>query len=403
MRRHLPIIEPRATVPAGPLGEARGIDRRIRPVYAVWEVTLACNLECVHCGSRAGTPRPDELDTAECLDLIDQLAELGLHEVILIGGELYLRRDHLELIRAIAERGMQPLMTTGGRGLTAARAAAMGEAGLRSASVSIDGIGATHDQLRGVEGSFAAALEAMANLRTGGVEVSVNTQINRASIGELDEILELAIDGGAHSWQIQLTVPMGRAADRPELIVQPSDLLDLFPALGRLAGRCREAGLVLWTGNNVGYYGPYETALRGSMIAGHRGACGAGCTGFGIESDGTVKGCPSLATRTWAAGNVRDDRLIDIWERSARLQHNRTRTVDDLWGYCRGCYYAQACLGGCTWTAEALLGRPGNNPLCHHRALERQRQGLREVLVPIGAAPGEPFDQGRFELVVEPL
>ena len=81
----------------------------------------------------------------------------------------------------------------------------------------------------------------------------------------------------------------------------------------------------------------------------------------------------------------------------------RARTVEDLWGYCRSCPFAATCLGGCTFTAHALLGRPGNNPYCHFRAREHAKRGLRERLVPATAAPGLPFDHGTFEIVVEPL
>ena len=79
----------------------------------------------------------------------------------------------------------------------------------------------------------------------------------------------------------------------------------------------------------------------------------------------------------------------------------RDRTVDDLWGYCRTCYYADVCRAGCTWTGFSLFGKPGNNPFCHHRALEMRRQGKRERLVQVAPAPGVPFDNGRFEIVVE--
>ena len=40
-------------------------------------MTLACDLACRHCGSRAGRARPDELTTAEALNLVDQMADLG--------------------------------------------------------------------------------------------------------------------------------------------------------------------------------------------------------------------------------------------------------------------------------------------------------------------------------------
>lgn len=381
--------------------QVRALDLAARPVIAVWETTLACDLACGHCGSRSGRARPDELTTEEALSLVDQLAELGVFEVVLIGGESYLRADWCELIARIAERGMQPLITTGGRGMTAERATVAKRAGLISASVSIDGLAATHDHQRGVDGSFAAAIEAMRNLRDAGVQVSANTQINQLSMRELPDVLELIIEHGAHSWQIQLTVAMGRAADRPEWLLQPYDLLELFPMLDRLADRCREANVTLWAGNNIGYFGPYETSLRGTLPNGHHVGCGAGVSGLGIEADGTIKGCPSMATATWGSGNIRDHRLVDIWERSLPMRFNRERGVESLWGYCRTCYYAETCKGGCTWTSEALLGRPGNNPMCHHRALEMQRAGKRERLVQIERAPGLPFDQGKFELIVE--
>jgi radical SAM protein with 4Fe4S-binding SPASM domain len=403
-RRDLPLLArgaERRKLPLAP--ESRPIDREYRPLYAVWEITLLCDLACRHCGSRSARARPDELTTAECLDIVDQLADLGCMEVVLIGGEVYLRPDWLDVLRRIRDRGMTALLTTGGRAFTPERARAAKEAGLVSASVSLDGDEATHDRLRALPGAYRAALDSMKNLLDAGVRVSVNTQINRLSMPHLPHILETLIAMGAHTWQIQLTVAMGRAADEPDVLLQPYDMLTLFPMLDRIQDRCREARVLLWPGNNVGYFGPYETKLRGTMLRGHMASCGMARAGLGIESDGTVKGCPSLHTEKWAAGSAREHRLVDIWERSAKMRYTRDRTVDDLWGYCRTCYYAETCLAGCTWTAESLLGRPGNNPLCHHRALEHRRIGKRERLVQVEVAPGTPFDQGRFELVVEDM
>jgi radical SAM protein with 4Fe4S-binding SPASM domain len=404
LRRSLPIApeaQPaRRHLPLAP--DVRPVDQ-VRPIYAVWEITLRCDLACVHCGSRAGKARPDELTTAECLDLVDQMADLGVREVTLIGGEAYLRDDWLEIVRALRRRGMQATMTTGGRGLSAERVAAAAQAGLQSVSVSLDGLEETHDRLRGVRGAYQSALGALANLRAAGISISVNTQINRLSMPELPAILETVIAVGARAWQVQLTAAMGRAADQPELLPQPSDLLELFPLLVQLKSRCDQAGVMLWPGNNIGYFGPYESLLRGTMPRGHMASCGAGRATLGIEADGAIKGCPSLQTDPWTGGNLRDASLRDIWERSAPLRYTRDRTVDDLWGYCRDCYYADTCRAGCTWTAFSLFGKAGNNPLCHHRALEFQRQGKRERLIPVAPAPGQPFDNGRFDIVIEEI
>ena len=397
-RRRLPLAGH-----ARPLAESvRPVDR-VRPVYAVWELTLRCDLGCHHCGSRAGHARAGELTTEQCLDVAAQLGELGVREVTLIGGEAYLRPDWLDIIRAIRGHGMQCTMTTGGRGMTRERAEGAAAAGLMSCSVSIEGPEAVHDRLRGLDGSWRAARDALGNLRGAGVPVSVNTQINAWTWRHLPELLELLIEQGAHAWQLALTVPMGRAADHPEMLLQPHELLDVFPALAALQARASAAGIRVVPGNNVGYFGPFEEQLRRHMPQGHAGSCGAGRSVMGIEADGTLKGCPSLQTEAWGGGNVLDSSVRDVWERGRPLRYTRDRGVDELWGYCRTCYYAAECMGGCTWTAHSFFGKPGNNPYCHHRALELASVGLRERVERVQPAPGTPFDHALFAIVTEPL
>jgi len=389
-RRSLPLAD-----------SARPVDRAAQPLYAVWEVTLRCDLACRHCSSRAGRARPDELTTAEALDLVEQLADLGVVEVTLIGGEVYLREDWLVLVEAIRRRGMDCTMVTGGRGLTAERARAARSVGLMSVSVSIDGAPATHDMLRGVMGSHEAAVTAMRHLAEAGMPLSANTQIGRYNRRELSDVFGTIAQAGVHSWQLQLTVAGGRVVDHPQMLLEPYHLLEVMPAIGRLKPEAERADLRLWPGNNLGYFGPFEDLLRGELPGGHRGSCGAGRTAIGIESNGAIKGCPSLPSHEYVGGNVRDDRLRAIWERAEPLRFTRNDRRGELWGRCAQCYYAEDCLGGCSWTAHSLLGRRGNNPFCHHRALSLLRQGRRERVVRAEAAPGVPFDHGRFQIVEE--
>lgn len=98
-----------------------------------------------------------------------------------------------------------------------------------------------------------------------------------------------------------------------------------------------------------------------------------------------------------------ESKLETLSEDGGELGKLSRRTKDDLWGYCATCYYAEECLAGCTWTSHAILGRPGNNPYCVHRQLELAKEGIRESIRKVEAAPGKPFDYGRFELVHEPL
>jgi len=381
-------------------GETRPRDK-VRPVYGVWELTLACDLACRHCGSRAGRARPDELTTAEAIDLAEQLADLGLKECTVIGGEAYLREDWVDIVRTLVNRGVRTTMTTGGRGVTPELARSMREAGLDSVSVSIDGLEETHDYLRAVKGSHAQALAALDHMRAEGIAVSVNTQICVPTMRELEPLLEILGEKKLFAWQIQLTVAMGRAADEPDLLLQPYQMVEVMPMVSRIWARGRELGIRLWPGSNIGYFGPYEHNLRFDSPDRHQHGCGAGRDSIGIEANGDIKGCPSLPTEHYVGGNVRHDRLVDIWERGEAMRFGRDRTAAELWGHCGTCYYADSCRAGCTWTGHVLLGKRGNNPYCHHRALELLREGRRERIEIAERAPGEPFDHGTYRLIEE--
>ncbi|UCZ86309.1 GDL motif peptide-associated radical SAM/SPASM maturase [Pseudomonas sp. L5B5] len=376
--------------------------KRYVPVHVVWEITLACDLKCLHCGSRAGHRRPGELNTTECLEVIDALAALGTREVTLIGGEAYLRKDWTRLIQAIHDRGMYVAIQTGGRNLTPAKMQAAIEAGLNGVGVSLDGLAPLHDAVRNVPGSFDKALDTLHRAKQAGLKVSVNTQIGAATLPDLPALMDLIIDAGASHWQIQLTVAMGNAVDHPELLLQPYQLLEVMPLLARLYREGSERGLLMNVGNNIGYYGPYEHLWRGfGDERVHWSGCAAGQTVLALEADGTVKGCPSLATVGFSGGNVRTMNLHDIWHYSEGIHFGRLRSVDDLWGYCRTCYYNDVCRGGCTWTSHSLLGKPGNNPYCHYRTLDLAKKGLRERIVKLEDAGPASFSVGRFDLVTE--
>jgi radical SAM protein with 4Fe4S-binding SPASM domain len=367
----------------------------------VWELTLRCDLACRHCGSRAGRARPDELTTAEALDMVRQLAELGLQEVTIIGGEAYLREDWDQIAAALVAAGIDTSMTTGGRAITRERAQRAKDAGLSTVSVSIDGLEATHDRLRAVQGSHRAAIAALEHFAAVGLPISVNTQICRPNRKELEPLLEQLHPLGIHSWQVQITVAMGRAADEPELLIQPYEMIEVMPMVMRLQARADAVGVRLWPGTNVGYFGPYESRLRRYLPRRHGEGCGAGRDTLGLEANGDIKGCPSLPSDEYVGGNVREHGLRAVWERSQALRFTRGRGTEDLWGFCAGCYYADVCKAGCTWTGHVLFGRRGNNPICHHRALELMAAGRRERIVQVQAAPGEPFDHARFEVVLE--
>ena len=370
-----------------------------RPLYVVWELTLRCDLACRHCGSRAGKPRSDELSVEAALDVVAQLADLGTREITFIGGEAYLYQQWLSVVEAATKAGIRCGLTTGARQLDATMARAAADAGLASVSVSVDGLQSTHDTLRAVPGSWSACMRALGHIADAGMSPLANTQFNQLNLPEVEELAAILHGRGVRSWQVQLTGPMGRAADRPEWLLQPYQLLDLVPRLSAIARKYQSQGFQVHAANNLGYFGPHEQILRME----HWRGCGAGIYTMGIEADGGIKGCPSLPSAPYIGGSVKEKRIAELWETSSEIRFSRDRGTEELWGYCARCYYAPLCRGGCSWTAHTLLGRRGNMPYCHHRALELAAEGRRERLEKVQDAPGSPFDFGQFRIIEEPL
>jgi radical SAM protein with 4Fe4S-binding SPASM domain len=393
VKRRLPVVDDEA---------------RYRPAYVVWELTLRCDHACAHCGSRAAVARDDELSTEKALAVVDELRDLGAFEVVLIGGEAYLHPGFLDVVKKLKASGIRPTMTTGGKGITPQLAREMKAAGIHAVSVSVDGLEREHNLMRQSAKSFSGALAALDALRDAGVVVAANTNVNRLNAPVLEELFEVLSAKGIKAWQVQITVPLGRAADRPQLLLQPYDLVDVVPRVAALKRRGFARGITVMPGNNLGYFGPEEGLLRSPFdvfVPGrepdHWQGCQAGKLVMGIESDGGVKGCPSLQSTSYVGGTLRERSLADVWRNAPALAFNRHRGVADLWGFCASCDFAAVCKGGCTFTAHALFGRPGNNPFCHYRARTLAREGKRERLVPTAAADGTPFDHGLFDVVIE--
>ena len=170
-----------------------------------------------------------ELDTRECIDVVRQLAELGTREISLIGGEAFIRKDWLTIIRAIRDHGIDCMMQTGGYKLSASMLEDAVEAGLQGIGVSIDGLEHLHDRIRGVPGSYAEALRVLRESQRLGLVTSVNTHVGTETVPQLAGLLDVILDAGVRYWHVALTVPMGNAVDHDEILLQPYQLADVMP------------------------------------------------------------------------------------------------------------------------------------------------------------------------------
>ncbi len=334
------------------------------PRYCVWELTLACNAKCKHCGSAAGRARDRELGTDEALALVGELAALGCLSVTLSGGEPLLRPDWPEVCGAIRQANMRAELITNGS-LAAEQADVIAEAGFFGVTFSIDGPAEIHDALRGVPGGLQALLDGAEALRCRGVRIGAATQINRHNVHELEAIRSLLVAHGFQGWQLQLTMPLGRAGARgAALCLAPDELPALESAVVDL---CMRPGLFTQAADNLGYMSRTEPILRSGTGKSTRvwTGCAAGLEVVGLTSDGTVRGCLSLPPEA-DEGNVRDRGLTAIWQDPTAFAYNRRFAVSKLTGACAKCPFGRVCRAGCHSLAWSASGNPYENPYCLH-------------------------------------
>jgi radical SAM protein with 4Fe4S-binding SPASM domain len=352
------------------------------PRQGVWELTLVCNLRCQHCGSWAGARRDDELSPDECRQLADELAALGLKRLTLGGGEPTVHPLWDELGKRLTDHGVRVNMVTNGWTWSQAHLDKALAAGLVSIAFSLDGLREGHDTIRR-PGSFDRVMAGLDMCRAAGMPTGVVSHINGLNYKHLREMRDLLAEHGVDHWQLQMGNPQGAMTEHLELVVPPEELLWLIPEIAALRSDAVARPRV-FAGDNLGYYGIHEAALRecGGPI-GFWVGCQAGCRVIGIESNGNIKGCLSLpsgrhGTDRFTEGNVRDVPLAQLWSRPGAFAHNRQFSEDQLGGFCAVCRYRDICRGGCSWTAYSHTKDRYDNPYCFYR--QAVKHGRLELL-----------------------
>jgi len=351
------------------------------PIRAVWELTWQCNLRCTHCLVEAGPPRPDELSTDESLQLVDQLAELGVQAVTLTGGEPLFRKDWPLLARRIVERAMAWMLSSNGHLLRDATVKQLQELDCKRVILSFDGLKATHDAIRRFpeararRSSWDEVCAAIARLKAARIPVEVITAVRA---GNLDELVHLHAEVkrlGIDIWSVQLAHPTGRFAEGAG---PPADMVprDRMPELAEfLAAAAHDPVLPPMVHPSIGWLSREEPVLRSSARGAKtrvwRGsACGR--TLLAIEPDGGVKGCPNQVGDPFITGNVRTETLATIWHDRVRW-HWLPPHAPRPSGTCGDCTLAPVCGGGCPCIAVATTATVFNNPWCV-RAIRRQQE-----------------------------
>ena len=333
------------------------------PQLVQWLVTARCPLSCAHCLAPGEAAGGAELTLEEGAQLIDEIAALGVPELLLTGGEPLARADLPELIAHLERRRVAWSLNT------AVLPDAPSQAALRRyppafVAVSLDGPRAVHDDFRGRAGAYDDALAALRFYATlDGCQVAAGTTVTALNFDALDETFRIAAASGAHSWGVHLPIPEGRARRRRDLLLSRRQLRRLLRFVAR-----RRRWFPVTLADEIGWCGDWEPLVRDGPFR-----CGAGTAQCVVLPDGEVVPCTTMDAAE-SAGNVRRRALADLW-RDGFGELRRWRPE----GRCGDCDAAVACGGGC-W----LQRRAGTE--CHRDVWQAPAALRRAAGVALGAA-----------------
>ncbi len=321
------------------------------PICLTWELTYACNLQCVHCLSSSGRRDDRELSTAEAKRVLDELRDLQVFYINIGGGEPMVRRDFFELVEYSVASGIGVKFSTNGAFIDADKARRLASMDYLDIQISLDGVDAvTNDAVRGV-GSFDMARRAMDNLAAASFgPFKISVVVTRHNVPQLDEFKALADSYGAQLRVTRLR-PSGRGVDSWDNLhptnAQQRDIYNWLMANGEN----------VLTGDSFFHLNALGPALPGLNM------CGAGRVVCLIDPIGDVYACPFVIHDEFRAGNVRDEGgFAKVWKQSDLFTSLREPQSA---GACASCGAFDACQGGCM-AAKFFTGLPldGPDPEC---------------------------------------
>lgn len=334
--------------PPTPSGSAGGLSAPpgvplLRTLYLY--IAGGCNLKCRHCWISPefdpGASISSYLDLGLIGNAVEEAIPLGLSSIKLTGGEPLLHPRFRDIVSLLASRRLKIMMETNGTLLDAGLARFLRETdAFGTVSVSVDGASAsTHDEMRGVEGSFAMALEGVRALAAEGFRPQIICTLHEGNVSEIDDLISLAGRLGCGSVKFNHVQVIGRGGGMPGRLPLER-ILSLYR--GHLPG-ARVSG----SGPRILFDIPPAFRPVADLLEGGAGSCRIMGI-LGILSGGEMAMCGiGTAVPELVYGRLPEQSLRDVWTSSPGLLELRRAIPGSLSGACAGCIHRNACNGVC--------------------------------------------------------
>jgi len=329
--------------------------------YLMWECTLRCNLACKHCGSDCRKDmQQKDMPLADFLRVVDRITpnvDTRKTMIVITGGEPLMRTDLEQCGRELYSRRYPWGIVSNGLAMTEKRLNSLIDAGMRSVTISLDGLPESHNIMRGNPNSFNSAFNAIRLLATKEDELvfDVVTCVSARTFPELAKLKEMLIDNGIKRWRIFTIFPIGRATQHKDLQLSSKEFKQLFDFIKET----RQEGKINLSYGCEGFLGNYETEVRDNFFF-----CRAGVNVGSVLVDGSISACPNLRSN-FIQGNVYKDDFWEVWNKRYQPFRDRSWTKQ---GECADCKYFRYCQGN----GMHLRDEEGKLLFCH---LKRIREG----------------------------
>jgi len=326
--------------------------------YLFWECTLRCNLNCLHCGSdclsKNSQPDMPLKDFLKVLDEVKSQYEPSKVLIAITGGEPLLRNDLEKCGVEIQKRGFPWGMVSNGFTLTNEKYDSFVKAGLKTLTISLDGLEENHNWLRNHKDSFKKAVDAISYIaQKNNIIFDIVTCVNRKNINELEKIKELLISLKVKQWRLFTIFPKGRAKDIKEFNLNGGELKRVMEFIVNT----RKENHIKVEFSCEGFTGNYEMNVRDGVFF-----CRAGINVASVLADGSISACPSLRG-DYIQGNIYKDKFLDIWNEKFEIMRDRNWTKT---GECKSCKAYKWCEGNGLHLRDELTGKL---LYCHYNKL----------------------------------
>lgn len=283
------------------------------------------------------------LPTKAVKNIIDKLAEAGIYSIFFTGGEPFIRKDILELLKYAIDYGMNVTTSTNGSLITEDIANKLNKIGLDEIQVSLHGLKETHDKITGIKGAYEKTMNGIKNLIKNNVGVIVASVGMKMNYKELPQLASLLADMGVLAYRVLRLMP-----NNASLLNQVLDEKEALWLVARLdfVRKEKEIEIDVHVPPGCFHLKYFNPLLFPKFSHAYTSICTACKTSIAILPNGDTVPCIEL--KEIKLGNILYQDIEEIWnnQKCKELHELTPERYSDFCGICPFRYvcYSARCL-----------------------------------------------------------